>query len=320
MSVILTLAGVTHYNSYNCSELPYCKNDVNAIKNAFSRGLRIDKIIDSGVNGFITKRDFIQSLAVCSISCKKEDILIVYFSGHGNSDFEMCFTDDNLSIQELINYLENNILSRQKILILDCCHAGNFKVQSRQEKVRSIEDILSYKSQGVAVFTSCHGEETSGFYEAKKISQFTCLICDAFSAPYLIKKGKKSLEDIKNHLEFLVEKSLLKEDGQHPIFDTSLIGTVYFDVEEYTPYATNKIHQEFDKYIIYDVDPLHTLLVKRYAVKIILKVAPTKENISEIALNIKDKLMLADVYKNKEQEKHHKGKKCNIIFLLFCLQ
>lgn len=319
MSVILAMAGVAHYNSPNCSELPYCINDVNAIKESFSRGLRVDKIINSGKDGFITKKDFISSLAVCSNMCKEEDILILYFSGHGNDDFEMCFTDETLSIQELINYLENNIIARHKILILDCCHAGHFTIESPKNKIRNIKDILSYKSQGLAVFASCHGEELSGFCATEKISQFTYLICDAFSANYLIKKGKKSLEEIKDHLEFLVENSLIKEDGQHPIFDTSLIGTVYFNVENYVSYISNKIYKECDEFIIYSVEPLHTFEAKRYAVKIILKVAPTKENISKITLETRAQLLYAEVYKNKEQEKHHKGRKTNIFFCYFAV-
>lgn len=168
MSVILAMAGVAHYNSPNCSELPYCINDVNAIKESFSRGLRVDKIINSGKDGFITKKDFISSLAVCSNMCKEEDILILYFSGHGNDDFEMCFTDETLSIQELINYLENNIIARHKILILDCCHAGHFTIESPKNKIRNIKDILSYKSQGLAVLRLAMEKNYLDFVQLKK--------------------------------------------------------------------------------------------------------------------------------------------------------
>lgn len=315
MAIIAALAGVSHYQVRGVIDLPYCQNDVKKIEQALSLGIKTSRFIPLDSYGVLYRDDFVKKLN--EISCTEEDVFIFYFSGHGDSCYNLCFTDTSLKIQEIINNIYYNNLARYKIIILDCCHAGNFVLDN---KVRiGKENLMGYKNKGISILAACGGEETSGFYDHEKMSLFTYLLCQAFTAQYLTKKGKKSLEDIKNHLEFLIEKSLIKLDGQHPIFHTSVVGTVYFDVDEYIPYKMQEIYYESDDYIVYKVEPKHGIDNKAYIVKIILKTAPLNEKIFIITSDIVKKLKYIDVYKTAGFERIFKGKQVNSFFCYFAI-
>lgn len=51
---------------------------------------------------------------------------------------------------------------------------------------------------------------------------------------------------------------------QNPIFRSNIGGTIFFDVKEYKPYNIGKIFEETERYIIYNVEPVHTGSAKRF--------------------------------------------------------
>lgn len=75
----------------------------------------------------------------------------------------------------------------------------------------------------------------------------------------LIRKGKLSLNDVHKltnlYLEIWNKKNPTMQ--QHPIYRAALIGTTYFDVQDYTPYYGGSLYVENDEYIIYGVTPAH---------------------------------------------------------------
>ena len=90
------------------------------------------------------------------------------------------------------------------------------------------------------------------------MSRYTCILYDALTNPYLIRNGKKSLEEIKQYVDRLADisnKSIMNK--QHNAFRSSIVGTISFEVEEYKPYTTQKIYKETERYIIYSVKPVH---------------------------------------------------------------
>ena len=75
---------------------------------------------------------------------------------------------------------------------------------------------------------------------------YTGFLCDAITYRPLIRKGGKSLEDIINFIYFLSKKwSESHKCEQHPVFRSSLSGTIYFTVEEYHPYYTEKFYTRY---------------------------------------------------------------------------
>ena len=80
------VVGVSNYaTTMRAMDLPFCKNDIAAVKKALVSGLKMKKenIITLGGSGLVNVKNFSNRLNdLCSCSMP-EDTVIFYFSGHG---------------------------------------------------------------------------------------------------------------------------------------------------------------------------------------------------------------------------------------------
>ena len=74
---------------------------------------------------------------------------------------------------------------------------------------------------------SCGASENSAFYPPEnKISLYTHFLCNALTADFIIKKGKKSLEEINELIIRMTDIWNQKGDNiQHPVFRANITGT-----------------------------------------------------------------------------------------------
>lgn len=85
---------------------------------------------------------------------------------------------------------------------------------------------------------------------------YTSFLCDAITYSPIIRKGKKSLDEIASFVSFLAKKWEEKNGlEQHPVFRSSLVGSIEFQVKEYFPYVVNNFYYECEDYIICKVEP-----------------------------------------------------------------
>lgn len=311
------VVGVSDYSKINgCDDLPFCKNDLYAIQESLVNGLNFNKndILLLGEFNTVTNSDI--NTAFSSIVNEEDETLIFYFSGHGGKGL-VCLSDCFLEIKDLINSIEK-LKFKNKIIILDCCQAGNFTI-SQTPQIDITQMVSSFAGHGYAVLASCSSQEKSGFHPTKKISLYTSFICDALQFRSIIKKGKKSLEDIKDVVYTLAKQWNIESNKkiQTPIFRKNIGGTVFFDVEEYNPYQKHSVFEETDEYIIYEVEPVHTANTKRYSVKIILRNMYDLEKIAELSKEIVNKAKFYEVYSNESSEISMSGKIANIIWCYF---
>ena len=312
------LVGVCMYPAKGYPPLPCCANDVQAVGKALITGLNMPatNIRTCGHNGMVCLSDLLSGLNWAGSSVSEEDTFLFYFSGHGGSKI-LALSDGNLDLQSLIDGIET-IPAKNKVIILDSCHSGDFAI-SDNPALDMAENIDAFVGHGYAVLASCGAEQTSGFNPERRLSTYTCFLVDALTARFLIREGKKSLESINeaiSHFAKLWNKEYPAK-RQTPIFRSNIGGTIFFDVEEYKPYQVASVYEETKNYIIYSVEPLHTLQAKRLRVKVILRYDSTYEEIADIAKEIKDKVIFADVYQNERSESHHKGKPANIVWCYF---
>lgn len=316
------IVGVSNYLIDSAKDLPFCKNDIVAMKSALCNGLKMNEndIIICGKSGYATRKEFIKALDHIEKLIKNNDIFIFYFSGHGAllcGAHYLVFSDGIINTQEIIKYFEK-IICKSKIIFLDCCYSGNYHISKKVEMC--IEDAVEdFFGRGCAVFASSKSSEFSYRHPNESISLFTSFLCEALQSKFLIKEGKISLYDIQN-LVFLYSEIWNKQNPtmqQHPIFRANMGGTILFDVEDYKPYISKKVYYENDKYIIYDVNPMHTGTLKKYSIKVILKQPFSLREIAEISLEIKDMAKRFEVFNRRESEISHKGKLANIIWIYF---
>lgn len=318
MAIKVLISSASYYNDETLIDLPFSTNDMISIKSSLIKGLKIepDNIVTIGQGGELMIKDFKTAFISFVSNTEVEDTLLFYYSGHGGKG-HICLTDGNFNLQSIID-LMNKIACKNKIVILDCCYSG-FCETPNKEVEECIEDYEKlFSKQGCTILASSRGNEESWTNPERKMSLYTSFLCDALVNPYITKKGRKSLYDI-NEWVVCYANAWNKQNthSQHPIFKSTIIGTIFFDVEEYHPYPIKKYYEETDEYIIYSVDSLHTISSKRYAVKVILRKPSDSNAISRITKEIAKKLKTCDIYKNSGMEKVHKGKRANAIFVYF---
>lgn len=322
VSVKALVIGVSNYFMDGAPNLPFCKNDVEAMAKSLEKGLGLKKkdIITLGGLGDVTKVDFDNALSKMSSITNENDILLFYFSGHGqnfNHQHHLILSDGFISTNELIKNLEK-VPTKSKVVFLDCCFSGNYSIEDpASPEVNQM--IADFHGKGYAVFSSSNAEQVSYGHLDKPISIFTDFLCDAFENKLLVKKGKITLHDIQRLVSLYLDvwNKSNPAQQQNPIFKRNMGGTIFFEVEDYKPFPKAKIYLESNQYIIYEVEPMHTGTCKRYSVKVILKEPLSFDEISNVSIEIKDKVKKAEVYTNQRSSERWKNKSANIIWIYF---
>lgn len=309
------LVGVSEYPALNASSLPLCKNDLIEMKDALVTGLNVKDtdILVCGNDGIVTKSNFVSSIITFLKTAAKGDVLFFYFSGHGSKN-SLALSDGLINLQDLIDLIDN-IPITCKIVILDSCHSGNAQLGIIPQMDIN-ESIDLFAGHGYAVMASCGADQTSGFDEDRQMSLYTRFVCDALTAPYLVQKGRKSLEAINQAVFRFAEvhnNKAINKRKQAPIYRSSIGGTVFFDVETYKPYKAKEIYEETDDYIIYCVKPIKNHKAKQLRVDVLLRFESTFTHIAEYSKEICKKVLYADVYADLSCEKRYAGEPSNII-------
>lgn len=316
------VVGVSNYFHKGASDLLFCKNDIAAIEKAFIQGLNVmpKDIITLGEQGTVLGSDFVDAIKVFTSRANADDVLLFYFSGHGtnfNGEHYIVLSDKFVKTQQIIECL-NASPSRSKVLFFDCCKAGNFVINGP-----SLIDIEitadEFVGKGNAIFASSNALQFSYKHPDKQISLFTSFLCEALTAKFICKKGKKSLDDIHKLLFLMVEMWNKKhpEKKQTPIYRANINGTINFDVTNYTPYIKGEFYVETETYIIHSIEPLHNNHAKRFAVKVILKSPMSFLEIAEINHEIVNRVKHINIFISPKYEKMWKGSPAKLIFCCF---
>ena len=318
------IVGISNYLHKGASDLPFCRNDIYAIREAFIHGLGVspENIASCGEGGIVTVNDFVDLLQCVSKDTAADDTLLFYFSGHGTNIGRKHFlvlTNDFFNTQDLIKYLED-IPAKSKVLFLDCCHAGNFEVNG--SAVFDVDAAVeNFAGRGYAVFASSNALQESYSHPDKSMSLFTSFLHDALINKFIIREGKKSLNDIHKLLFLIIEawNKCHPTLSQTPIYRANMGGTLYFNVEEYRPYVTKTYFYDAETYVIHSVEPIHSGIAKRYSVKVILKTPMPFSEMATINHEIINRVKFLDIYNGSRQELLWRNKPANLIFCYFGL-
>lgn len=318
------IIGVSEYTSISANNLPFCSNDILAVKQAFIQGLKVDPsdIDICGSKGTVTELEIITALRRLSDVSEESDSILLYFSGHGTTvddSHYLVLSDKLIKTQELIEYLDN-INAKNKVLFLDCCLSGNFSVD--EAAVFNINETADeFAGRGYAVFASCNAQQYSYGHPDKPVSLFTSFLCQALTLNFIVRDGKKTLYDIHKLLFMLLEVWNKNNPTivQTPVYRANMGGTIYFNIQDYHPYVVEKFFYECESYIIYSVKPAHNAIAKRYSVQVILKKPMSFDEIAIINHEIVQMVNHLNIYANKMQEEKWRCKSTNLVFCYFGL-
>jgi len=166
----------------------------------------------------IPRKSTLRALIVDLFSGENE-IALFYFSGHGYIDkYGMGYLvtpdhrpfDEGISMNDLLTYA-NNSRSKNKIIILDCCHGGAMTAPAL------IPGSAGHINQGITVLTASREDEAAMEVRGKGI--FTNLLLEA------IKGGAADLNgDITPGSIYAFIDQALGPWDQRPIFKTNVSG------------------------------------------------------------------------------------------------
>lgn len=269
------LIGVGDYRQMHIDNLSTYKLDVMLMMKALTDGLKVPKenircMIGEGESGFVGMEEFAKAITKFAKMIKSEDTFIMYFSGHGVEN-NLVFGDGQIKIQSIIDFI-GKMNAKNKIVILDCCYSGNF-VTDGARKMNFEQTVSEFAGYGIAVFASSAADEVSRLSENGKHSIFTDALATAMLTKKRIKKGILSIEDINDETRRIITEWNKKHPGkeQHPVFRSSMGGTIYFTVEEYDEYKPKEIAYETDEYKVIKVTPLSSGNIKRLCAFVVVK-------------------------------------------------
>ena len=201
---IIGIFAVPQYESHEIHDLLFCSKDGSELNNVFINNLGIDdgNIKATGINQSdeVTRTDILRKIQTLSKKCKPDDIIVLYFSGHGYSENNEGYlipydtdldliSDTSIAIQRIKDELDK-CEAKTKILIIDSCYSGighGKKVDLKMSEAFE-NSLFSNISEGSVIFASCKQNEQSFPLENNSMSVFTHYLIEGL-------KGNAGLND-----------------------------------------------------------------------------------------------------------------------------
>ena len=315
------LVGVGDYEKMNIPNLGTYRMDLTLMATSVMSGLKCPqdhiRILAGADNkGYVATADLAKAISSFKSMFTGEETFIFYYSGHG-LDERLIFSNGQLELQSVIDFIDK-IPAKNKLVILDCCHAGDFKTTGIKKFIFT-DSVELFAEHGIAVMASTAGDELARLGPDNSHSMFTGALSTAILSNNKIRKGLVDLNDIYAETKRLVEIWNRQNPGkeQTPIYRSCIGGTIYFPVEEYKPYEPMQFSTETDRYIVDRVEPLSTLNEKRLSAFVILKQEYTKEELAEIALEISSGIKYAEIYSSEKTELLLEGTPAKAVWIYY---
>lgn len=315
------LIGVGDYTKMNNENLPTYKMDLALLGTALSFKLNLASenmrlMLGDDNNGFVSTSDLARAIAGFKKLLGKEDTFIFYFSGHG-SEKSLVFSDGLVELQSLIDFVEK-LPAKNKIVILDCCYSGDFITAGARE-MQFEESIADFTGHGIAIMASSAANELSRLGSDGKGSVYTGLLSASIITNKNVHKGLLSLTDINDEVQKMMIGWNKKNPDkvQHPIFRSSMGGTIYFPVEEYHPYKQRQFFKETKSYTIVSVKPLSSGKYKRLCAFVVPKTDAGIKEMAKITKEVAKMIKYKRIYSSKAGEKRFGWSPARVVWCYF---
>lgn len=212
-------------NNYPTSPLRGCINDASGLASIIETDGDGSPNFDVRLETNVETKSKLKNMIVELFSGDSETVLL-YFSGHGflNELGGYLVTPDHQSYDEGISMdevliLANKSKSKDKIIVLDCCHSGSFGSPTIGRGASQLEE-------GVSILTASRYDEPS--MEVNGHGVFTNLLLDALQGGAADLRGHISPGGVYAYID-----QALGEWEQRPVFKTNV--TRFTSLRKITP-------------------------------------------------------------------------------------
>lgn len=296
--VYAILIGVGDYSKADMPSLPTYRMDLAILGTAFENGLNIPSehirlVAGDEYGGNVHVKDLAYAIADMKDKLSRDDSLIFYFSGHGR-DGMLQFSDGQISLQSVVNYLDELPVQR-RLLLLDCCYSGAFQ-HSGAGRLSFDESLADYADRGIAVFASSSADEVSRLGPDGKSSVFTGALSAAILSDRKTEHGEVSFYDIYDETMQLINawNQSFPEKAQQPVFRSNISGRFAFRVTEKRLKASNAgsytVSYATEDYRVLSVRSISTASVKRLAAFIILERGSELDDLAGITKEVSERI------------------------------
>ena len=230
------LIGIDNYPGTN--KLNGCVADVKAIRSAIefngdgSQNFEVEELLD-----VVSSRQAMGQIE--TLFATDLDVALLYFSGHGyvnSTGSEIVFPNDitndgyynGLQMRSVMDIV-NQSKAKNKIIILDCCHAGDIG------KYRVDIDSSDLRT-GVSILSACRGDQTAAGRDGAT-SYFTAALCLALSGAAADFLGNITMGNVYAYIDRFFTAS-----EQRPVFKTNV--TEFVPLKTVTPKVATDLIKE----------------------------------------------------------------------------
>ena len=314
------LVSIGDYHAVKEKDLPSWHADQNLIRAALVQGLKVkeENIRICGQDGFVSLTELARSLKIFSERLSARDTFLFYFSGHGNGK-ALLFSDRAAELASILNVIDC-LPAKSRIAILDCCYSGAAHTDTVKQ-LQIEESISDFAGRGLAILASSAADEVSRLGPGGDHSVYSGMVSSAMQSVRHVQKGRLSLDAIHTEILKLMEDWNRRnpEQAQHPVFRSSMGGTIYFQVSGYQPYVAKKIFKKTQNYILYSVKPMNAPNIRRLCAFVIPKGTGEGElqELPAITKEIAVQIKRAQVYTSEAEKRHFFGQPARAIWCYF---
>jgi hypothetical protein len=281
------LVGINDYGQ-NITSLKGCINDASALESIIrSHGNGSPNFSTKLLTDIKTKSEL--KGAIKDLFSGSNDIALFYFSGHGHFNELGGYLitpdakdhDEGVSMAEILQ-LANDSKSKDKIIILDCCHSGAFGTPKDNNGRAQL-------NEGISILAASRDSEAS--IEINGHGVFTSLLLDALSGGAADLRGHISPGGVYAYID-----QALGPWDQRPVFKTNV--TRFTSLREISPQVSLETLREIIKYFPqpqeeYDLNPSYEEtnskeveheVIKPYAVDQNVRIFKTLQKLVSVGL------------------------------------
>lgn len=201
-------------NSYPTAPLQGCINDASKLANIIETNGNGSPNFDVRLETDVKTKSDLKTM-ISELFSGSSDTVLLYFSGHGYLNEIGGYLvmpdhrtyDEGIAMDEVL-ILANKSKSKDKIIILDCCHSGAFGSPTINRETSQLEE-------GVSILTASKDDESS--FEINGHGVFTNLLLDALHGGAADLRGHISPGGIYAYID-----QALGAWEQRPVFKTNV--------------------------------------------------------------------------------------------------